>query len=111
VIPIAIVVLALTAWFERPVNLGVVVAVALFVINVATAGLQHHWEAWIAGNGKKIEERLDKMRNGRVMKHPAAWIAVDRTDGSHSRRQSSTRSSSSLPPVRLAVSRSASAGS
>jgi hypothetical protein len=32
-------------------------------------------EAWIAGNGKKIEERLDKMRKGgRVMKHPVAWI-------------------------------------
>jgi hypothetical protein len=76
VIPIAIVVVALTAWFERPLILGVVVAIALFVINVACCRwLQHHWEAWIAGNGKKIEERLDKMRKGRVMKHPVAWIA------------------------------------
>lgn len=79
VIPIAIVVIVLTAWFEHPLVLFVVVAIALLVLNIACCRwLQHHWEAWIAGNGRRIETKLAKMRKSRVMKHPATWI----TEGS-----------------------------
>jgi hypothetical protein len=76
VIPIAVIVIGLTAWFERPLILFVITAVALVVINIACCNwLQRHWEAWIAGNGKRIEQKLDMMRRSRLMKHPVVWIA------------------------------------
>jgi len=75
VIPIAIVVVGLTAWVEHPLVLFLFTAVALLVINVASCRwLQRHWDAWIAGNGARIEAKLEKMRQSRVMKHPVAWI-------------------------------------
>jgi uncharacterized membrane protein (Fun14 family) len=75
VIPIAVIVVGLTAWFERPLVLFAITAVALIVLNVACCRwLQRHWDTWIEGNGKRIEAKLDKMRKGRVMKHPVAWI-------------------------------------
>ena len=75
VIPIAVIVIALTAWFERPQILFLIVALVLIVINVACCRwLQRHWDAWITGNGERIEAKLDKMRKSSVMKHPVAWI-------------------------------------
>jgi hypothetical protein len=75
VIPIALVVIGLTAWFERPLILFAVTAVGLTVLNIACCNwLQHHWDAWIAGNGRRVEEKIAKMRRSRVMKHPVAWI-------------------------------------
>ena len=47
----------------------------LIVINVACCRwVQRHWDIWIAGNGERVEAKLDKMRKSRVMKHPVAWI-------------------------------------
>ena len=75
VIPIAVIVVALTAWFERPLVLFLITAVALVVINVACCRwVQRHWDGWIAGNGKRVEAKLQTMRASRVMKHPVAWI-------------------------------------
>src|SRR5262245_14634994 len=75
VIPIAVVVILLTAVFERPSTLFVITAVALTVINVASCRwLQHHWAAWIADNGARVEAKLEAMRQSRVMRHPVSWI-------------------------------------
>ena len=75
VIPIAVIVIVLTAWFERPFILFVVTAVGLVVLNVACCEwLQRHWESWVAGSGKRVEAKLQKMRESRVMRHPVAWI-------------------------------------
>lgn len=75
VIPIAVIVVVLTAWFERPLVLFLITAVALVVINVACCRwVQRHWDTWIAGNGSRIEAKLQTMRASRVMKHPVAWI-------------------------------------
>ena len=74
-IPIAVIVIGLTAWFERPSILFAITAVALIIINIACCRwLQHHWESWIAGSGNRVEAKLAKMRESRVMKHPVAWI-------------------------------------
>jgi uncharacterized membrane protein (Fun14 family) len=71
VIPIAVIVVGLTAWFEHPLMLFLITGVALIVINVASCRwLQRHWDSWIAGNGERIEAKLEKMRASRVMKHP-----------------------------------------
>ena len=75
VIPIALIVVGLTAWFERPAILFVITAIALLVINVACCRwLQRHWDTWIADNGKRVETKLEKMRVSRMMKHPVEWI-------------------------------------
>ena len=65
----------LTAWFERPLILFVITAIALAVINIACCRwVQRYWESWIAGNGERIEAKLGNMRRSRVMKHPVAWM-------------------------------------
>ena len=75
VIPIAVVVVVLTAWFEHPLLLFSITAVALVVINVVCCRwVQRHWENWAAGSGSRVEEKLETMRTSRVMKHPVAWI-------------------------------------
>lgn len=75
VIPIAVIVIGLTAWFERPSILFAITAAALIIINVACCRwLQRHWEGWIANDGQRIEAKLAKMRKSRVMRHPVAWI-------------------------------------
>jgi hypothetical protein len=49
VIPIAMIVVGLTAWFERPQIPFVIAAVALIATNVACCRwLQRHWDCWIA---------------------------------------------------------------
>lgn len=74
VVPIAVVVVGLTAWFERPLILFVITAIALIVINVACCRWLQSHESWISGNGERVEAKLDKMRKSRLMKHPVAWI-------------------------------------
>lgn len=75
VIPIAVVVIGLTAWFERPPILFGITAVALTILNVACCRwLQRHWNTWITGDGNRVEEKLEKLRQSRVMRHPVAWI-------------------------------------
>jgi uncharacterized membrane protein (Fun14 family) len=75
VIPIAVIVVGLTAWFEHPLTLFVIIAVALIVINIACCRwLQRHWAAWIADKGSRVEAKLGKMRGSTVMKHPVSWI-------------------------------------
>jgi hypothetical protein len=75
VIPIAVIVVGLTAWFEHPLILFLITALALIEINFASCGwLEHHWDGWIAGSGKRIEAKLARMRESSVMKHPVAWI-------------------------------------
>jgi hypothetical protein len=75
VIPIAVIVIGLTAWFEHPLILFLITALALIEINFACCGwLEHHWDGWIACSGKRIEAKLARMRESSVMKHPVAWI-------------------------------------
>ena len=75
VLPIAIVVIVLTAWVEHPLILFVITAVGLVGINVCSCNwVQRHWEAWIAGKGRGAEAKLEKMRGSKVMRHPVSWI-------------------------------------
>jgi hypothetical protein len=36
--------------------------------------VERQWDAWIAGNAKRMEATLAKRRNSRLMRHPVAWI-------------------------------------
>lgn len=72
---VALVVVGLAAW-TRPVVVFGVAAVVLAIINLAACNwLDRQWAVWVSGHGERLEKRLEKMRNGRIMRHPVAWIA------------------------------------
>jgi hypothetical protein len=66
-----------TLWF--PWYLTLAVAGGLFTfINIACCNwLQRSWESWIHGHGAKLEAKLEKLRRGRLLRHPLGWIARD----------------------------------
>ena len=52
-----------------------VAAVVLTLINGACCRwVERQWDAWIAGNAKRMETALAKRRKSRLMRHPVAWI-------------------------------------
>jgi hypothetical protein len=64
----------LTAAFRPvPVYCVAVIAVVLLVI-ACCRWVDRRWDDWFAGNGKRIENRLETMRASRLMRHPVAWI-------------------------------------
>jgi hypothetical protein len=75
---IGVVIVFLAAWL-RPWVVFIVAGVVLTVVNTALCTwVDRWWDLFAAGPGVKIEERLEKMRRGRVMRHPVRWI----TEGS-----------------------------
>jgi hypothetical protein len=66
---------ALLAAALRPllVFAGGAVAVSLLAIFCCT-WLERRWDDWSAGNGGKLEKRLGRMRESRLMRKPVAWI-------------------------------------
>jgi hypothetical protein len=50
----------------------------LTLVNVACCNwLQRTWDGWVHGHGAKLEARLEKLRNGRLTRHPVRWITRD----------------------------------
>jgi hypothetical protein len=41
--------------------------------------MQRRWDDWVRGYGAKLEARLEKLRRGRLLKHPLGWISRDST--------------------------------
>ncbi len=66
---------ALLAAAFRPlfVFAGGAVAVSLLAAFCCT-WLERRWDDWSAGNGGKLEKRLERMRESRLMRKPVAWI-------------------------------------
>jgi hypothetical protein len=65
---------ALAAWLNPLIVFGAAAAL-LTVLNIACCNwIERQWSGWIAGNAKRLEAKLDKMRRSRVMRHPVAWI-------------------------------------
>jgi len=76
---VQLVVVFLAAWLNALVVFGAALVVLTVVNGACCSWLESRWDGWISSRfGKKVERRLEKMRAGRVMRHPAAWI----TDGS-----------------------------
>ena len=70
---------AVTVWVPWYLVFGVA-ACALTFINIACCNwMQRSWDEWIRGYGAKLEARLEKIRRGRLLKHPFGWIARDST--------------------------------
>jgi hypothetical protein len=70
---------AVTVWAPWYFVFGVA-AVVLTFVNVACCNwMLRGWDDWIQGYGAKLEKRLEKLRRGRLLKHPLGWIARDST--------------------------------
>jgi hypothetical protein len=66
---------AALAAFLNPLIVFAGAAALLTLLNIACCNwIQRQWESWIAGNAKRLETRLEKMRKGRMMRHPVSWI-------------------------------------
>ena len=71
---VGLLIAVLAAWLSA-LNVSAVVAVVLTFINGACCrSVERQWDAWIAGNSKRMETTLAKRRTGRLMRHPVAWI-------------------------------------
>lgn len=67
--------IALLAASFRP--LVVYAAAVVAVIGIVTAccrWVDRRWDVFFPGNGSRVEERLETMRESRLMRHPVAWI-------------------------------------
>lgn len=67
--------IALLAASFRP--LVVYAAAVVAVIGIVTAccrWVDRRWDVFFSGNGSRVEERLETMRESRLMRHPVAWI-------------------------------------
>lgn len=68
---------ALTVWVPWYLIFGVAAGVLTFV-NIASCNwMQRNWDTWIRGNGAKLEKKLEKLRRGRLLRHPLGWITRD----------------------------------
>ncbi len=48
------------------------------LVNVVCCNwLQRSWDSWTHGHGARLEARLAKLRDGRLLKYPARWITRD----------------------------------
>jgi hypothetical protein len=70
---------AVTVWVPWYLVFGIAVGALTFVNIVCCAWMQHRWDDWIRGYGARLETRLEKLRRGRVLKHPLGWISRDST--------------------------------
>jgi hypothetical protein len=59
----------------RPPLVFVVAAVAVSFLSIACCRwVDRRWEDWFSGNTKRIEKRLERMRESRLMSRPVTWI-------------------------------------
>ena len=73
--PFVVIGVAVLAAWLNPLIVLVVAAAVLTFINLGCCNwIDRHWDGWMARYGKRIEKKLEKMRKGRVMRHPVAWI-------------------------------------
>jgi hypothetical protein len=64
----------LAAAFRASVVYVVATAVVIGLVIACCRWLDRRWDEWFAGNGKRIESSLEKMRTSNLMRHPVAWI-------------------------------------
>ena len=66
---------ALLAATFSPAGVFVVAAIAVVLVVIGCCHwVDRRWDDWFAGNGTRIEARLESMRTNRLMRHPVAWI-------------------------------------
>lgn len=72
--PILIAAAVLFPWY---LTMGVA-AGTFTLLNVACCNwVQSSWDSWIHGQGARLEARLAKLRDHRVLRYPVRWITRD----------------------------------
>ena len=67
--------IAVLAASLRPLTVFVGAAIAVTLLSVACCSwVDRRWDEWSAGNASRLERRLEKMRESRLLAHPVAWI-------------------------------------
>jgi hypothetical protein len=64
----------LAASFRPLIVYGVATILVILIVIACCSWVDRRWDVWFAGNGKRIEARLEGMRESRLMQHPVAWI-------------------------------------
>jgi hypothetical protein len=68
-------VILLAVWLNALVVFVAALIVLTVINNACCTWIEGRWDGWISSRfGTRLEQRLEKMRAGRVMRHPAAWI-------------------------------------
>jgi hypothetical protein len=62
------------AAFSASIVYLVATAVVIGLVIACCRWLDRRWDDWFAGNGKRIENALERMRTSNLMRHPVAWI-------------------------------------
>jgi hypothetical protein len=70
---------AVTVWVPWYLVFGIAAGALTFVNIVCCTWMQRRWDDWIRGYGARLETRLEKLRRGRLLKHPLGWISRDST--------------------------------
>ena len=60
--------------FSASIVYVVATAVVIGLVIACCRWLDRRWDDWFAGNGKRIESALERMRTSNLMRHPVAWI-------------------------------------
>ena len=67
--------IAVLAASFRPLLVYIVATLVVIVLVIGCCRwVDRRWDDWFSGNGTRIEKRLEKMRESRLMAHPVAWI-------------------------------------
>ncbi len=71
---LGVTVVVLSALFNSLV-VWIAAAVVISTINIwACSWVDNQWDYWIAGPGKRLEKKLEKMRSGKTLKKPVGWV-------------------------------------
>jgi hypothetical protein len=71
------VLVAMTVWVPWYFEFAIAAGALTFINIVCCNWLQRSWDDWIRGYGAKLKARLEKLRRGRVLRHPLGWITRD----------------------------------
>src|SRR5262245_66425015 len=65
---------ALAASFGPVVVLGAGAVAVSFLSIACCRWVDRRWDEWCSAHGERIEKRLEKMRDSRLMRRPVTWI-------------------------------------
>jgi hypothetical protein len=71
------VLVAAAVWLPWYLVLGASAALFTFVNIACCNWVQRRWESWSGGRGGNLEERLERRRRSRLLRHPVRWMTRD----------------------------------
>ena len=81
VLTVGVLIIAMAAVFPFIVVLAIGLIILLVLNTASCLWLDREWDGWYLKYGGKVEKRLAKMREGKLMRKPVAWITSDSIKG------------------------------